>query len=83
MGLAVGISMVLDALADPLFGAWSDRVRSRLGRRLPLMLIAAPLTLLTMGLLFSPPAGLAPYLLFFWLMLNKMGVRAFASMFFV
>lgn len=81
VGAAVAISMVLDALADPLFGAWSDRLRSRLGRRLPLMLIGAPLTMVTMGLWFSPPAGMAPYLMFFWLMLTKMGVRAFASMF--
>lgn len=81
VGVALAISMCLDAAADPLIGSWSDSVRSRFGRRLPVMLIGAPLTFLTMGLLFAPPSGLSPYLLFVWLTLTKMGVRAFASMF--
>lgn len=81
VGAAVAISMVLDAMFDPLIGSWSDSLRSRLGRRLPLMLLGAPLTMLTMGLLFSPPVGLSPFLLFGWLTLTKMSFRAFASMF--
>jgi glycoside/pentoside/hexuronide:cation symporter, GPH family len=81
VGAALAISLCLDAAADPLIGAWSDNVRSRFGRRLPVMLIGAPLTMITMGLLFSPPSGLSPFLLFGWLTLTKMAVRAFASMF--
>jgi GPH family glycoside/pentoside/hexuronide:cation symporter len=81
VGMALAISMVLDAMADPFIGSWSDNVRSKLGRRLPLMLVGAPLTVLSMGLLFHPPAGLAPFLLFGWLTLTKMAVRAFASMY--
>jgi GPH family glycoside/pentoside/hexuronide:cation symporter len=81
VGAAVAISMCLDAAFDPLIGSWSDSVRSKLGRRLPVMLVGAPLTFLTMGLLFTPPQGLPPLLLFGWLTLMKMGVRAFASMF--
>ena len=81
VGVALAISMCLDAAADPLIGSWSDSVRSRFGRRLPVMLIGAPLTMITMGLLFAPPSGLSPFLLFNWLTLTKMGVRAFASMF--
>lgn len=81
VGAAVAISMCLDAAFDPLIGSWSDGIRSKLGRRLPAMLIGAPLTFLTMGLLFTPPPGLSPLLLFAWLTLMKMGVRGFASMF--
>ncbi len=81
VGAALAISMTLDAIADPLIGSWSDSVRSRFGRRLPVMLIGAPLTMITMGLLFSPPAGLSPFLLFGWLTLSKMSVRAFASVY--
>jgi len=81
VGIALAVSMCLDAAADPLIGSWSDSVRSRFGRRLPVMLIGAPLTMITMGLLFTPPSGLSPFLLFGWLTLTKMGVRAFASMF--
>jgi GPH family glycoside/pentoside/hexuronide:cation symporter len=81
VGAALAISMTLDAAADPLIGSWSDSVRSRFGRRLPVMLLAAPLTMITMGLLFAPPSGISPFLLFGWLTLTKMGVRAFASMY--
>lgn len=81
VGVALAISLCLDAAADPLIGSWSDGVRSRFGRRLPVMLIGAPLTMITMGLLFAPPSGMSPLLLFVWLTLTKMGVRAFASMF--
>jgi glycoside/pentoside/hexuronide:cation symporter, GPH family len=81
VGAALAISMTLDAIADPLIGSWSDSVRSKFGRRLPVMLLAAPLTMVSMGLLFSPPTGLTPLLLFVWLTLTKMSVRAFASMF--
>ncbi|MBU1377416.1 MAG: MFS transporter [Alphaproteobacteria bacterium] len=81
VGVALAISMTVDAALDPLIGSWSDSVRSRFGRRLPVMLVAAPLTMVTMGLLFAPPSGLTPLLLFVWLTLTKGGVRAFASMY--
>lgn len=81
VGVALAISLCLDAAADPLIGSFSDSVRSRFGRRLPVMLVGAPLTMVTMGLLFGPPSGLTPFLLFLWLTLTKMGVRACASMF--
>lgn len=47
-----------DAINDPLFGYWSDRTRSRFGRRRIYMLVAAiPLALVT-WLQFSLPTGL-------------------------
>lgn len=81
VGAALAISMTLDAALDPLIGSWSDSIRSRFGRRLPMMLLGAPLTMVTMGLLFAPPSGLTPLLLFAWLTLTKGGVRAFASVY--
>lgn len=81
VGTALAISMCLDALMDPLIGSISDNVRSRLGRRLPLMLIACPLVVLMLGMLFAPPVGLAPFLLFGWLVLAKMGLRGAASLY--
>lgn len=81
VGVALAVSMTVDAALDPLIGSWSDSVRSKYGRRLPVMLVAAPLTMVTMGLLFAPPSGLTPLLLFVWLTLTKGGVRAFASMY--
>jgi len=81
VGAAVAISMCIDAALDPLIGSWSDNVRSRFGRRLPVMLVGAPLTFVTMGLLFTPPEALPVWTLFAWLTFFKMAVRAFASMF--
>ena len=36
-GLAMMIALVFDAISDPLVGAWSDRLRSRWGRRHPFL----------------------------------------------
>ena len=40
-GWAVGVGKVWDAVNDPLFGLFSDRIRSRWGRRRVLLLIGA------------------------------------------
>ncbi|WP_293675911.1 MFS transporter [uncultured Phenylobacterium sp.] len=81
VGLALAISMAVDAVFDPLIGSISDNVRSKFGRRLPLMVLGAPLMALSLGLLFAPPAALAPFLLFGWLTGSKLALRGFASMF--
>jgi glycoside/pentoside/hexuronide:cation symporter, GPH family len=48
---------LVEAFDDPLVGYWSDRTRSRLGRRLPFILGATPLWALFAFLLFTPPSG--------------------------
>ena len=35
MGTLFGLSRIWDAVSDPLAGYWSDRTRSRMGRRSP------------------------------------------------
>ena len=55
--LLVG-KLTWDAINDPLFGFWSDRTRSRWGRRKPYMLLGAIPFGLTIWLLFSLPPGL-------------------------
>jgi GPH family glycoside/pentoside/hexuronide:cation symporter len=81
VGVALGISMCLDALMDPLIGSVSDNLRSLFGRRLPLMLLGLPLTALTLVMLFAPPVGLQPIILFTWLVAAKMLLRGSASIF--
>lgn len=53
--LALGISLVIDAISDPLIGAWSDRISTKFGRRHPFMIAG----MLPLGLLFyatfNPP----------------------------
>jgi GPH family glycoside/pentoside/hexuronide:cation symporter len=48
---------VLEAVDDALIGWWSDRTRSRLGRRLPFVVLATPPMTLFAVLLFIPPEG--------------------------
>ena len=43
VGAALAVGLAFDAAVDPVIGSWSDNLKSRLGRRLPLMLVAAPL----------------------------------------
>lgn len=45
----------VEALDDVLIGWWSDRTRSRLGRRIPFVLAGAPFAALFAVLIFAPP----------------------------
>ena len=65
-GLAVTLSLVLDAIADPVVGFMSDRWHSKLGRRHP-FLFTAPIPLaLSFYCIYVPPAGLTGVALFAW-----------------
>lgn len=52
-----GIGGAIEAFDDPLIGWWSDRTRSRWGRRIPFLLYGIPLLVISFWLLFVPPAG--------------------------
>ncbi len=58
----IGFFMTLDNIAalfiQPPVGAWSDRLRTPLGRRIPFILIGAPITALAFGLI--PMAAILP-----------------------
>jgi len=58
----VAFFMTLDNIAalfiQPAVGAWSDRLRSPLGRRIPFIVIGAPISAAAFGLI--PLAGLLP-----------------------
>jgi len=63
--VATGFFMSLDNIAalfiQPAVGAWSDRLRTRLGRRLPFILIGAPIAAIAFGLV--PLANALPLFL--------------------
>jgi GPH family glycoside/pentoside/hexuronide:cation symporter len=65
-GLALMIGKVTwDAINDPLFGYWSDRTRSRFGRRRVFMLLGAVPLGLAAWIMFSLPVGLTGAAAFF------------------
>jgi len=61
VGVLLFVANLVEALDDPIIGHWSDKTRSRIGRRLPFIMGAAPLWALFAVLLFMPPpnAGIA------------------------
>lgn len=80
-GLAVGIALVFDAVADPLVGSLSDRWQSSRGRRHPFMYAAVLPFTIGLFLLFSPPEGLSELSLFFWLMIFGVLTRCSMTLF--
>jgi GPH family glycoside/pentoside/hexuronide:cation symporter len=63
VALARGIGGALEAFDDPLIGWWSDRSKSRWGRRIPFLLYGIPVLVISFWLLFTPPVGASPVIL--------------------
>ena len=55
-GLALGISLVAEAITTPLFGYMSDNTHSRWGRRHPYLFLGSLPLALSVGMIFSIPA---------------------------
>ena len=66
LGYAIGLPRLLDAIIDPLIGNYSDNLRTRWGRRRPLIFLGAILAGLLVGLLFCPPRFLGGEQLVWW-----------------
>jgi Na+/melibiose symporter-like transporter len=58
VGLAVFLSIILDAVSDPLVGYVSDRWRSKLGRRHPFIYFASIPLGASIFCIYAPPAAL-------------------------
>lgn len=81
VGIAISIGLFFDAITDPLVGGWSDRTKTRLGRRHPFM-FAAPLPVLaSLFLIYSPPSGLGSDGLFLWLLGLSLLMRGAMTLF--
>jgi Na+/melibiose symporter-like transporter len=81
-GLALFVALLFDGITDPLVGVWSDRTRTRLGRRHP-YLYAAPVPLaLALFALFQPP-DLPQSGLFLWLAGFAIAARFAMTLYFV
>lgn len=56
VGILLTVGRLWDAIIAPLIGYWSDVTRSRWGRRRPFLVLGTPATVLTLLLLWTPPA---------------------------
>jgi GPH family glycoside/pentoside/hexuronide:cation symporter len=84
--IALGIAVVVDAITDPVVGSISDNLRTRLGRRHPLMYLAAAPLALSLYLVFMPPETVkdgGEYLLFGWILVFSILVRGSMTLFLV
>ena len=75
VGTAIFIATLIDAVSDPLIGAWSDRVKTKWGRRHPMLLISALPLGVSFVLLFMPPTGMNDTEGFLWLTVFAVLVR--------
>ena len=55
IGAAIVAVRLIEAFDDPIIGYWSDRTRSRLGRRIPFVLSATPFLAIFFVLVWLPP----------------------------
>ncbi|MEX2160057.1 MAG: MFS transporter [Dehalococcoidia bacterium] len=55
VGVVLVIGRVIEALDDPFIGYWSDRTKTRWGRRLPFIVLGTPILALSFFLLWTPP----------------------------
>jgi GPH family glycoside/pentoside/hexuronide:cation symporter len=82
-GLAMFIAISWDAISDPIVGSWSDTVRSRWGRRHPLLLAGGIPTALLFMALFNPPDGMGEMGVFLWLLGISVLLRTFLTIYFI
>jgi len=82
-GLAMFIALSWDAISDPIVGSWSDTLRTRWGRRHPLLVAGGIPTALLFLALFQPPENLGETGLFFWLLGVSVLLRTFLTIYFI
>lgn len=78
---AIFLTLLVDAIADPLIGRWSDRTRSRLGRRHPFIFAAAIPAGFFFAVTWFPPAGLSDAAMGVWVFCLAALTRACMSLF--
>ncbi|MEM7100476.1 MAG: MFS transporter [Pseudomonadota bacterium] len=72
---ALMLALIVDALSDPMVGSFSDNLKSKWGRRHPLMFASALPMGICIAAVFLPPAGLSEVQLFAWLLVFAIATR--------
>lgn len=80
VGIAISLALAVDAFIDPVVGQISDNLRTRLGRRHPLMYGAAIPVAIAYFFLWNPPA-LSNESMFYYLIGIAVVVRSFITMY--
>ncbi len=80
-GLALGIALFFDAITDPLAGSISDRLKTRWGRRHPLIALSAVPLALCIIALFNPPDDMSEWFYFGWLVTFAVLARLFLTLY--
>jgi len=73
VGLVFSLARMWDVVLDPVMGYWSDRWRTRLGRRKPLILLGTPILILGIWMTFVPGGPISPLYASFWLFIMYVG----------
>jgi GPH family glycoside/pentoside/hexuronide:cation symporter len=81
VGGAMMVTLMFDAICDPLIGEWSDHTRSRWGRRHPFMYASAVPLAIAFYFLFDPPRGWSNNAMFFYLVAMLITVRVLLSLY--
>lgn len=78
---ALALTLLVDALVDPVIGRWSDTTRTRWGRRHPFIYGAVVPTALLFSLVWFPPMGVSNLTYGIWIFsfaaLTRMALSAF------
>lgn len=83
-GLALSITLIWDAISDPIMGHITDSTRSRFGRRHPYMAGGGALLALSFFFLWHVPEGAnEPSVLFWYLLAINLTVRTAVTIFMV
>ena len=80
-GLALAIALLFDAVSDPLAGSVSDRLRTRWGRRHPLIAGSAVPLAVCIAVLFNPPTNMSDWFYFAWLVVFAVLARLFLTLY--
>lgn len=79
VGSALLIAVLIDAISDPIVGQYSDNLRTRIGRRHPLMFASAIPVAVSFYFLWVPPEGLSDTGLFWYLLACASLTRIFIT----
>jgi glycoside/pentoside/hexuronide:cation symporter, GPH family len=84
-GIAMSVSVFWEAITEPVMGHYSDRTRSRFGRRHPWMLLGGLMMAVCFFFIWAVPTGFhgRPMPLFWYLVVMNLLLRTGLTMFFV